>query len=122
MTNKINKNVGPLQLSNFFDCKSKIILAKINGTLVGSVRVTFLNQGYPDFSYQYVKDPPNMPTLTDIAEGSRLSTDLSVRGMSIPAKLEALMVLTAIGEGNNHIRGSAPDLMIDFHINMVSNA
>ncbi len=115
-SNKVNNSTLSHDLSDYADCKSKIIAVKRDNKILGSIRTTFLEESDPSFNYHFVKDISNIPPLENTAEGSRLCVSPQAQGLGLASKLEVLMILTAICGNRRYLIGSAEGTLIDFHV------
>jgi len=111
---KIPPTTTRAQMGDEFDSRSKIIIAKHDDKIVGSVRVIF-HQPEDELSYgrYFAVPPPGLPSRQEYAEASRMCIDPNYQGMGLFYKLAEEMVNIAINGGRTFIVGGSTGKLTD---------
>jgi len=110
---KINDDTSPEQMADEFDSRSRILIVKHGGKIVGSVRIIF-HEDMDRLSYsRYFDVPPEvLPDRKLYAEASRFCTDPDYSGADIFYHLAEHMVLTTVKSGRKFILGGAAGTLV----------
>ncbi len=112
--NKISAGVDSTFMSDEFDSRSRILIVKHQGKIVGSVRAMFHEDQDTTSHERYLRLPPTLPPKSDCVEASRLCVDPDFRGMDIAYELVSHLVLLTIKSGKKYFFGSAADSLKSF--------
>lgn len=95
-----------LDWADYYDSKSRIIVAKHNQRTIGTVRLTFHGPGELTEYHEYIEFPSEFPAVTDLLVSGRLCTDSSYRGSDLFYGLIKQMVLAGVQSKRKYILGS----------------
>lgn len=113
--NKLNAGVRPEDMTDEFDARARILIAKHKGRVIGSLRAMFHEEGDKTEHDQYLQFPPNFPKKSQYIEATRVCTDPNFRGSDILYVLLAHLLLTAIKSSRRYIVGCAAGSLIKFY-------
>ncbi len=113
--NKLTDDKCVGDMGDEFDARSRILIVKHKGNIVGSLRAMFHGQDDPTDHGRYVKYPPNFPRNLDVVESSRVCTHPDFRGGDLFRQLVAHTLLTAIKGGRRYIFGGAAGSLLDVY-------
>jgi len=107
--NKISSEKTIEDMADELDARSRILIAKYNGKIVGSMRIVFPSKK-EDLELQHsINYPEHFPSMNEIVETSRFCTDPEFRGTDIAFELVAQMVLSTVMSGRRYLYTAATD-------------
>ncbi len=111
---KVKSGAAVGDMADEFDARSRILIVKHDGHIIGSVRIIF-HEDSDKLSYgRYFDIPPEgLPDRKDYAEASRMCVDPDYRGADIFYHLAEHMVLTTVKSGRRFIVGGATGLLLE---------
>jgi predicted GNAT family N-acyltransferase len=102
---KVDKDANPEVMGDIYDTKSRILMASINGRVVGSHRITFHGPGEKNEYEEFVTLPPNFPDRNEVLVLSRICTDPEFRGSGLFYGLFRRCISAAIEYKRRYILG-----------------
>ncbi|MGA0844451.1 MAG: N-acyl amino acid synthase FeeM domain-containing protein, partial [Arenicellales bacterium] len=93
---KVPKEYRATDMADIYDAKSRIIVAKFRGEIVGTIRVTFSEAGQKLEHEEYATLPSNFPRGHTVLECSRAATDPSYRGSDLWTNLLQHVAILAL--------------------------
>jgi N-acyl-L-homoserine lactone synthetase len=105
---KLHPDVKLKQMSDEFDARSAIVVARKENQIVGSVRVIFHGAQDPLSYGRYFPEPlAGLPTREEYAEASRLCIDRKYRGQGLFEILAEEMATATARRGRRYIVGGS---------------
>ena len=115
MTGKFDASSDSENMGDFFDSKSRILLAKHKDTVVGSLRITFQGPEEQNEYDAFVTFPDAFPRRDEIAVLSRICTHPSYRGSDLFYGLMRQCVLTVLQSRRRYILGGCSESLLPLY-------
>jgi len=117
---KVSNDANPKDLADEFDAKSKIIIAKYDGKIVGTIRCIFpTNELETELHTESIpRDKMFYHNINEITEASRLAIDESFRKIDIKFEILSYMILTTIQGNRRYIYTAAASDVLEFYKDM----
>jgi len=112
---KIKEHMTAEDMSDEFDSKSNILIAKYNGKIVGSIRIYSPDNTTKMEITKYVTYPKKLPDVSQVVEVSRLCVDQSFRSANVTYELIANTIFATIKANRRYICTSAVKNLLDFY-------
>lgn len=107
--NKISVDDSVNKMSDDYDKNAKILIAKHNGKVVGSMRLIFPSSKNEMELQKSIDYPKNFPEIINTVETSRFCTNSDFRGIDIAYGLVSHMVLATITNNRRYLYTAATD-------------
>ena len=115
---KSNLEINPeedMKWADYYDSKSRIIVAKHFGKCVGTVRLTFHEPNEKTEYHEYVSFPESFPNSSDLLVSGRLCTSPDYRGKDLFDGLIRQMVQTGLQSKRRYILGCSEDTLLHLY-------
>jgi len=97
------------ELSDHFDANSRILTARHQGKIVGTLRLIFHKPGDVLEVGEHLKVPENFPAHEELIEASRLAVDPDYQLSSVVLDLQRQMFVVMVQTGRRFMVGATPD-------------
>jgi N-acyl-L-homoserine lactone synthetase len=112
---KVKAELSAADMGDEFDKRSRILIAKYRGTVVGSMRLIYNGQGDKMEHEQYTALPDNFPPRDEIVEVTRICTHPDYRGEDLLVGMFAHCAVTSLQSGKRWILGSATKKLLPIY-------
>lgn len=112
---KIEEDIDSAEMADEYDARARILTVKHQDRIVGSVRLMFHNDYDETDHARYVSYPDSLPSITKVAEASRLCVDPSQRGSDIGYELLNHMFLTSLKSDRRYVLSGAAKKEMKFY-------
>ncbi len=112
---KADSNSSEESMSDMFDTQSRILMAKHQGRLIGSWRITFHTPDEKNEYDQFVTFPDNFPRRDEVVVLSRLCTDPEYRGSDLFYGLIKQCFIVALQSKRRYILGGCTEALLPLY-------
>ena len=109
---KMNSDADPKSAGDIFDSRARIMYAKHNGKMVGSIRIMFHSSNDMFEHEQFLALPSSFPKKEEIVEMTRFCTDVDYRGMDLFYEICARASLAIVQSGRRYMLGSTVEKLL----------
>lgn len=112
LSGKLSPDALADELADVYDTRSRILIAKHNGKIVGSLRLVFTEDGEPTEQEQHVKFSDDFPLRHEVVEITRVCTHPEYRGNDLLMGLFAEAAKAILDAKRRWVIGSSkPELL-----------
>jgi predicted GNAT family N-acyltransferase len=115
---KFDESEPSAKMGDVFDAKSKILIARHRGKVVGSLRITFHAPEEKNEYQQYVELPKTFPGNDEMVVLSRICTHPEYRGSDLLYGLMKQCLLTVLQSKKRYLLGGASDALIPLYVKL----
>jgi predicted GNAT family N-acyltransferase len=115
---KIDQTVDHFSTADIFDSRSRIITARFDKELVGSVRLMFHGADDTMEHEQFVQFPNSFPAKHEIVEVTRVCTEAKFRSSDLFLQLMKQMALLIVQSKRRYMLGSATEKLIPAYVKL----
>jgi predicted GNAT family N-acyltransferase len=112
---KISSEANSDEMADIFDSKSRILMARHMGEVVGSLRITFHSPDEDNEYDQFVTFPENFPRRDELVVLSRICTHSKYRGSDLFYGLMRHCVLAVLQSKRRYILGGCTDSLLPLY-------